>query len=894
MTTITLAPKYDPLAIEGSIYRRWLDAGVFTADVTSDSEPYVIVIPPPNVTDILHMGHGLNNTLQDVLIRFERMRGREALWLPGTDHAGIATQNVVERLLYAENKTRHDLGREAFVERVWAHVNAKGGTILRQLEAIGCSCDWSRTRFTFDEEYSRAVRTVFVRLHQDGLIYRGLRVIHWCPRCHTSLSDEEAEFRDRQDHLYYIRYQFADAEGQDGVVVATTRPETMFGDVCLVFHPEDDRFKELEGRTVSIPMSGVRIPIKTSRAVERDFGTGMLKVTPAHDANDFDIADELGGFDQPSILTEDANMSDVPRVPEQLRGVERAAARTQIVAALEASGQMEKIEPYHHAVRHCYRCHTIVEPRLSDQWFVRMKPLAKPALAAYREGRLRVVPERWGAVYENWLEQIRDWNISRQLWWGHQIPAWHCTDDGCGHITVAMDAPRACESCGGPVRQDEDVLDTWFSSWLWPFATFGWPKETDDLKRFYPGHTLVTAPDIIFFWVARMVMAGYHFMGERPFETVFFNGIVRDTEHRKMSKSAGNGIDPLEVVAQFGADALRFTLVGGAAVGTDVILDPNDLETSFGPGRNFANKVWNIARFIMTNLDGEPTPLDQVDPAQFELADRWILSRCQRTIASATESLDRFRTNDAVNDVYHFTWSELADWYLEQVKPRLYGVADGGDVARSILCSVLESTLRLLHPFTPYITEELWQHLPGHREPLLAGAEWPTVDGRRVDEEAEDYFGRVQELVNAVRGIRSEYGVPPGTSVAASVQPASRAAVEAFNAEQRTIERLAKIEHLALSEQGATAGAGAHHVLTDGSAVFVPLGSTIDVERECRRLTAELERLDAQLVTVKRKLANAQFVSRAPAEVVAREREKEQSWHEQRETLATKLRDLGC
>ncbi len=900
MTTITLAPQYDPPAIERDIYRRWLDSGVFTADVSSADEPYVIVIPPPNVTDILHAGHGLNNTLQDVFIRFERMRGREALWLPGTDHAGIATQNVVERLLAGENLTRHDVGREAFVSRVWEHVKSKGGTILKQLEAIGSSCDWSRTRFTFDDDYSLAVRTVFVRLHKDGLIYRGQRVIHWCPRCHTSLSDEEAEFRDRQDHLYFIRYhvQGDDAESEPpGVVVATTRPETMFGDVCLVFHPDDDRFASLDGVSVEIPLSGTVIPIRTSHAVERDFGTGMLKVTPAHDANDFDIAAELGGFDTPSIMTEDARMADDPRVPASLRGLDRDDARRQIVAALEASGQMEKIEAYEHAVRHCYRCHTIVEPRLSDQWFVRMKPLAEPALAAYRDGRLRLVPERWGAVYEQWLTQIRDWNISRQLWWGHRIPAWHCDDPACAHITVEMEEPDGCGKCGGPARQDEDVLDTWFSSWLWPFATLGWPEQTEDLTRFYPGHTLVTAPDIIFFWVARMVMAGYHFMGERPFETVYFNGIVRDTQHRKMSKSAGNGIDPMEVVEQYGADALRFTLVAGSAVGTDVILDPDDLETSFAPGRNFANKLWNIARFIITNLDGGSAPLSSMDPAQFELADRWILSRCQRTIVATTEALVRFRTNDAANEAYRFAWDELADWYLEQVKPRLYGVAPGGDVARSILSAMLETTLRLLHPFMPFVTEELWQHLPGNREPLLAGAEWPSANDTFIDEEAEDHFKRVQELVTAVRGIRSEYGVKPGTAIPTVVQPATRAALEAFNAEQRTVERLAKIDRLDLRENGAPTNGvevGAHQVLSDGTAVFVPLGTAIDIERECRRLTGELERLDKQLNAVKRKLANQQFVTRAPADVVAREREKEQSWHEQRETLAVKLRDLGC
>jgi valyl-tRNA synthetase len=777
MTTIKLAPRYDPSAIESDIYQRWLNGGVFTADTQRRAEPYVIVIPPPNVTAVLHMGHGLNNTIQDVLIRFERMRGREALWLPGTDHAGIATQNVVERLIrQEENKGRQDLGRERFVERVWTYVGETGDTILEQLKAIGSSCDWSRTRFTLDEEYSRAVLTVFVDLYHEGLIYRGHRVIHWCPRCHTALSDEEAEFRDRDDHLFYIEYPVADSSDQSGgqVVVATTRPETMFGDVALVFHPEDERYKPLKGKRVVIPLTDVAIPVAVSQRVEREFGTAMLKVTPAHDANDFEIAAELEGeYGTPVVIDAEGRMTDDPRVPEPLRGLERYAARNKAVEMLEAAGLLHKMEAYRHAVRHCYRCHTVVEPRLSDQWFVNMKPLAEPALRAYRHGQLTFVPERWGAVYENWLSGIRDWNISRQLWWGHRIPAWYCESDDCRHVTVALDPPDACAKCGGPARQDDDVLDTWFSSWLWPFATMGWPKQTDDLQRFYPGHTLVTAAEIIFFWVARMVMAGYHFMGDRPFETVYIHGTVRDTLHRKMSKSLGNGIDPIEVVNLYGADALRFTVIAGAPVGTDVILDPDDLETTFAPGRNFANKLWNVARFILSNLDGPTVPTGQWDPAHFELADRWILSRAQRAIEGTTDAVQRFRLHNAANAVYHFLWNELADWYVEPLKPRLYGTAQGGDVARAILSHVFETALRLLHPIMPFITEELWECLPGEREPLLATAAWPTANRTFMDDEAEDRFGRVQALVFAVRSVRAEYNVPPATEIPAVVQPAS-------------------------------------------------------------------------------------------------------------------------
>jgi valyl-tRNA synthetase len=892
MPETQLATTYDPSVIETAVYRRWSETGGFAAATDSDRDPYVIVIPPPNVTSVLHMGHGLNNTIQDVLIRFERMRGREALWLPGTDHAGIATQNVVERAIAQDGLRRQDLGREAFVERVWQHVRQTGGTIIDQLKAIGCSCDWTRTRFTLDEAYSAAVRRVFVQLFRDGLLYRGHRVIHWCPRCLTSLSDEEAEFRDRDDYLYYIRYRVADRDEPRWVVVATTRPETMFGDVCLVHHPEDERFAGLRGATVEIPLSGVRIPIDVSTAVERDFGTGMLKVTPAHDANDFDIAAALGGYEAPVTMTAEGRMADDPRVPAELRGMDRDDTRQRILELLREEELLERVEPYQHAVRHCYRCHTIVEPRLSDQWFVRMRPLAQPALEAYRAGRLTFVPERWGKVYETWLIEIRDWNISRQLWWGHRIPAWYCEADGCEHITVAEEAPERCEACGGTVRQDEDVLDTWFSSWLWPFATMGWPDSAPDLTRFYPGHTLVTAPDIIFFWVARMVMAGYHFMGERPFETVYMNGVVRDPQHRAFSKSLGNGIDPVDVVDLYGADALRFTLVSGAAAGTDVIMDRNDVAATFAAGRNFANKLWNAGRLILSTVTEPPAEVDQLDPAQFELADRWMLSRTQRAVAETTAALERFRLNDAASLLYHFLWDEIADWYLEQVKPRLYGSTSGGDVARGILAHVFETALRLLHPVMPFITEELWSHLPRGQGQLLASTAWPQPRPSFVDGDAEEQFALVQALAGAVRGIRAEYRVPPSTSLRAVVAPATAAGLQAFNAEQRTIERLAKLTQLAIND--STEGVGGHAVLPDGSAVFVPLGDAIDVQRECERLGGELERLDGQLARVTAKLANEQFVTRAPANIVQREREKERSWREQCETLSAKLRALGC
>src|SRR5436190_339512 len=639
-TRFELPPQYDPHAVERPLYQRWLEGGVFAARVDSPKTPYVIVIPPPNVTAVLHMGQGLNNVIQDVLIRFERMRGRDALWLPGTDHAGIATQNVVERLVAKEGKTRFDLGREAFVERVWQFVRTTGPAILEQLKLIGCSCDWSRTRFTFDEAYSRAVREVFVRLWEEKLIYRGHRVIHWCPHCRTALSDEEAEFADEAGKLYYIRYP---VEGGPApfLTVATTRPETMLGDTAVAVNPKDKRHKGFIGKTARLPIAGLPIPIIGDDAVDPAFGTGFVKVTPAHDANDFEI------------------------------------------------GTRHKLE---------------------------MPLLAAPVVAPSRQPRLQIVPERWQATFENWMENIRDWNISRQLWWGHRIPVFTCTQ--CRHQWADRKDPTTCPKCGGPVEQDPDVLDTWFSSWLWPFATLGWPEETPDLARFYPGHTLVTAPEILFFWVARMLMSGYHFMERQlPFTKVYLHGTVRDTQHRKMSKSLGNGIDPLDVVRLYGADALRWTLIAGSSLGADVILDPNDLETTFAPGRNFANKLWNIGRFILAQLPERIRPLDELDVSRLPLADRWILMRANDAVQAATSYLQQFKLDEAAKRCYEFAWSDLADWYVEAVKPRIaaVGAAPAGGppvsaavaaptAAHAVLANRLGAEQHLLHPLAPLRT----------------------------------------------------------------------------------------------------------------------------------------------------------------------------------------------
>jgi len=938
--TFALPPQYDARAVEPPLYARWLERGVFTARADSPREPYVIVIPPPNVTAELHMGHGLNNTIQDVLIRFERMRGREALWLPGTDHAGIATQNVVERILSKEGTTRFDLGREAFLARVWTYVRATGSTILEQLKQIGASCDWSRTRFTLDPALSRAVREVFVRLWEEGLIYRGHRVIHWCPRCLTSLSDEEAEFQEEAGKLYHIRYP---VEGglAPFLTVATTRPETMLGDTAVAVHPGDKRHRGFVGKKARLPIVGIEIPIIADDAVDPTFGTGFVKVTPAHDAGDFEIG-LRHKLEMPLIMSEDGRMEDqsgsgkgeAGRVPPALRGLDRFVARDKIVEMLEAEGLLEKIEPHQHAVRHCYRCDTVVEPRLSDQWFVKMKPLAEPALAAYRAGTVRFVPERWGATYEHWMTNIRDWNISRQLWWGHRIPVFTCT--ACRHQWADRQNPDRCPRCDGPVEQDPDVLDTWFSSWLWPFSTLGWPADTPDLRRFYPGHTLVTAPEILFFWVARMIMSGLHFLGREPFRTVYLHGTVRDTQHRKMSKSLGNGIDPLDVVRLYGADALRWTVVAGTAVGSDLMLDPDDLDATFAPGRNFANKLWNIGRFILAQLPERVEPIDAIDPKSLTLADRWILSRAQATIAEATASLEQFRLDEAAKRCFDFAWKELADWYVEAVKPRLApdgtppsaaarrapaapGDIPSGAAPHAVLAYCFDTALRLLHPVVPFITEELWQKLPGRRdEELLALAPWPAARPELADAEAGVAFARVQEAVSAIRNIRAEYRIPPSTRVRAKVTATTDAARRAFEGERETITRLAQLGALALdgsrgqppaedgtppgaagargaaAEGGVPSPAGAHAVLADGTDVFVALEGAVDVGRECKRLSDDLARLDRQLAGLAARFTKSEFVERAPADVVAREREKERAWQEQRRALANKLTALGC
>ncbi|MBI4542507.1 MAG: valine--tRNA ligase [Gemmatimonadetes bacterium] len=890
----TLPPRYDAALIESPLYGEWLAAGLFTPSPTSAAKPYVVMIPPPYVTSVLHMGHGLNATVQDVLVRFERMRGRNALWLPGTDHAGIATQNVVERMVAAEGTTRHALGRDAFVARVWAHVRETGNTILEQLKAIGASCDWTRTRFTLEPGLSRAVREAFVRLWEEKLIYRGHRVIHWCSRCHTALSDEEAEPGETDGALYHLRYPLADAPGH--VTVATTRPETMLGDVAVAVHPDDESKRRLVGREVVLPLAEIRIPIVADEHVDAGFGSGFVKITPAHDADDFEVG-RRHGLPAPLVMTEDGRMADLAlegrpggRVPEPIFGLDRVEARAKVLELLRARGLVEKVESHRHAVRRCYRCDTVVEPRLSDQWFVTMAPLAAPALEAHRTGAVRIIPERRGDEYERWLTGIRDWNISRQLWWGHRIPVWYC--DACGTAKAYRDDPMRCDGCGGALRQDEDVLDTWFSSWLWPLSTLGWPEQTEDLKRYYPTDVLVTAPDILFFWVARMIFAGLHFTGRVPFHTVYLHGTVRDTRHRKMSKSLGNGIDPLEVVQRYGADALRFTVTHGLAVGTDIILDPDDLKGSFASGRNFANKLWNVGRLVLSHLaEGEVPALDDVRRADLGLADRWVLSRLARAVPEATAHFERFRLNDAVGTPYRFLWEDFADWYLEEIKPRLRGPEPAGSHARAVAVHCFDTALRLLHPIMPFITEALFRRLPGRSNQSLVTAPWPDAPERWRDEAAERDFAFVQALVNAVRAIRADYGVPPRHALAASLARLGDSQRRAVSLERPMILRLAKLSRL---EEAPASGAGAHAVLPEGGELFVALGDAINVAKECGRLAEQVRRLDGRLELLRAKLEDPGFTARAPAEVVARERDKERGWGEKRGALAAKLAALDC
>jgi valyl-tRNA synthetase len=879
-----LSKTYDPQSTEQKWYDFWLAGGYFHADEGREGERFSIVIPPPNVTGMLHMGHVLNNTLQDVLVRYHRMLGKNTLWMPGTDHAGIATQNVVEKQLAREGIDRHRLGREPFLERVWAWKEEYGGTILRQLKRLGCSCDWERERFTMDPGLSHAVREVFVRLYEKGLVYRGHRIIHWCVRCHTALSDEEAVTSEGGEagSLWHIRYP--GAGGGPGVVVATTRPETMLGDTAVAVNPGDERYRDLIGKCVVLPLLERPIPVIADELVDQSFGTGAVKVTPAHDANDF----EMG---QRHCLPSICIMTIEGLINEEggpYAGIDRFAARKRIAADLEAKGLLVKTEPYRVPVRRCQRCETIVEPYLSTQWFVKMEPLARPAIAAVQSGRLRFVPERWTGVYLHWLENIRDWCISRQLWWGHRIPVWYCDD--CGAEIVARVDPAECRKCGSvALTQDPDVLDTWFSSWLWPFSTMGWPEDTPTLRRFYPTDTLVTAADIIFFWVARMVMAGYEFMGDCPFRDVYLNSIVRDAEGRKMSKSLGNSPDPLDVIAQYGADALRFTIVSLAPVGQDVRYGAE--KTEFG--RNFANKIWNATRFAMMNLgDGSVAPLSGSLPGGLPLPDRWILSRLQAAIDETRSALDAYRLNDAATTLYRFVWGEFCDWYIELVKPALYGDDEAAKAnTRRTLATVLDRIMRLLHPFMPFLTEEIWQALPIERPVAsIMVAAYPAPDPAWRDETAEARVGQLIEAVTAIRNIRSELGIAPTTPL--DVRIAANGRGDAVREIEGFIKVLARVGAVDLLADEARPSGEPSAVVGGLGELFVPLAGSVDAGAVRERLERDLAKVVKERRGVEAKLARPDFVERAPAEIVAKERERAAGLEARQATLERHLATL--
>lgn len=878
-----ILPKaYEPHEVEKRWYSFWEQEGLFVAKITDEKRPYSIVIPPPNITGSLHMGHALNNILQDILIRYKKMAGYNTLWVPGTDHAGIATQNVVERQLAAEGLDRHTVGREKFIERVWRWKEESGGQIINQLKRLGCACDWSRQRFTMDDGLSRAVREVFVRLYREGLIYRGDYIINWCPRCHTALADLEVEHENHKGSLYHIRYPYADGTGY--VVVATTRPETMLGDTAVAVSPEDERYKNVIGRNLILPLLKRAIPVISDSYVDPSFGTGALKVTPAHDPNDFEIGlrHKLPAV---KVMDETGHMNDEAG---PYRGLDRYECRKKVVADLEAEGLLEKVEPLEHAVGHCYRCKTVVEPTLSKQWFVSVKPLAEKAIAAVQTGQTRIIPKTWENTYFDWMHNIRDWCISRQIWWGHRIPAWYC--DTCGEIIIDTEAPVICPKCAGThLRQEEDVLDTWFSSALWPFSTLGWPDKTRELKLFYPTTVLITGFDILFFWVARMLMMGLHFMGNVPFADAYIHALVRDAEGQKMSKSKGNVIDPLIVMDKYGTDAFRFTLAAFAAQGRDIRLSEQRIEGY----RHFINKVWNASRFALMNA-GEclKTEVPQ-RPSALTLENRWILSRLKRVIDTVREGLDDYRFNDSAQALYQFFWHEFCDWYLEMVKPALY-LSEDQDVrstTRQVMLSVLSASLRLLHPSIPFVTEELWHYLPGSTGSIME-ASFPESKDYPEDLESEGQMGLLMDVITGIRNLRSEMNVHPAQKVNIIVLSGSQPARELISRHETFLKNLAKVEDLQIRADGERPK-GAVSCITDQAETYMLLEGVIDISAETAKLQKETAKLQTELKRAQNKLANSDFLERAPAEVIAREKGKVQEFVARLEKIEANLKRLG-
>lgn len=845
---------YDPGSVEDRLYKFWTDGGFFHAEADSKKEPYTIVIPPPNITGQLHMGHALDETLQDILIRFRRMQGRAALWLPGTDHASIATEAKIVAAMAEEGLTKEDLGREKFLERAWEWKRTYGGRIVEQLKKLGSSCDWDRERFTLDEGCNKAVNEVFVRLYEKGLIYRGERIINWCPVCCTSISDAEVEYEESDGFFWHLRYPITGTD--EYIELATTRPETLLGDTAVAVHPDDERYKHLVGKTVTLPLVGREIPIVADSYVEMDFGTGVVKITPAHDPNDFEVG-LRHNLPVINVMTDDAHINENGGKYE---GMDRYEARKAMVADLEAGGFLVKTEAMKHNVGHCYRCHTTVEPRVSKQWFVKMDPLAGPAIDAVKNGDIKFVPERFSKTYFNWMENIRDWCISRQLWWGHRIPAYYCD---CGEVIVSADTPKKCPKCGSVhLKRDEDTLDTWFSSALWPFSTLGWPDATEDLKYFYPTNTLVTGYDIIFFWVARMIFSGLEYTGKPPFDTVLIHGIVRDAQGRKMSKSLGNGIDPLVEIEKYGADALRFTLATGNSPGNDMRYVPERVEAS----RNFANKLWNASRFVMMNLpDDEPAAYL---PSNLAMEDKWVLCKYNRLVAEVTDNLDKFEIGMAVQKLYDFIWDIYCDWYIELCKVRLTGDDEAAAAtARGVLVYVMTGILKLLHPFMPFITEEIWQTLPHSGDSIMV-SDWPVFSNDLCFDTEEQEFGRIMEAIRAVRNRRAEMNVPPSKKAKVYIDTAY---IDTFKSGAGFFERLASASSAEVGTKFEVENAVS--IVTVDAKIFIPLGELVDFEAERARLIKEKEAVQKDIDFVNAKLSNPAFVEKAPEKVVAAQRE---------------------
>ncbi|GAB6089009.1 valine--tRNA ligase [Spirochaeta dissipatitropha] len=899
MQAVDLAKAFNPREFEDEVYKRWMESGAFApadeARYGADETPFVVVIPPPNVTGVLHLGHGLNNTLQDILVRYHRMTGRRTLWVPGTDHAGIATQNVVERMLHKEGTSRQELGREKFIERTWEVKRDHHATITRQLQKIGSSCDWSRERFTMDDGLSKAVTEVFVRLYNEGLIYRGTYLVNWSSGLQTALSDDEVEYREVQGKLYHLRYPLPDG---NSVTVATTRPETMLGDTAVAVHPEDERFAHLVGQEVELPLTGRRIPIIADEYVDREFGTGMVKITPAHDQNDYEIG-ERHNLEKINILNPDGTLNS--NVPEAYRGMNVIDARKAVVRDLDELGFFSHDEPHKHQVGHCYRTDVVIEPYLSEQWFVRMRPLADKAMKALTDDKIRFYPKKYENTYTRWLENIRDWCISRQLWWGHRIPVWY--DDETGEAfasTTDLNSPEMVASRGGKLlRQDEDVLDTWFSSWLWPFSTLGWPEKTEDLESFFPTSALVTGYDIIFFWVARMIMASSHFLGEVPFRDIYITSLVRDIKGRKMSKSLGNGIDPLEIVDEFGADSLKFTLAFLCAQGQDILID----KESFGLGSRFANKIWNAARYLLMNLEGRQIiPFPEIE---LKAVDKWLYHRLNETAASVAKAMTVYRFNDACQAVYEYFWNDFCDWYIEASKLSLFGEDDlEKDRAVSLLMYVLEESMRLLHPFMSFISEEIYSKLPELKpadgsEPgkLLMELPFPKACNDREFPLEAGLFTSVQELVRLVRTLRSEFTIPPGVRIRFSVLVDDSFSDMDFlvnNAD--IIELLTKSESLKIHAAGsAPAGIadGAVCLVGTGYQCLVYVRDQIDVDAELKKLHKNADKLSKQLEGTVKKLSNEAFVNKAAPEAVQKEREKQSEFENKLAKITEYITALG-